>query len=327
MDAGPFLSARKAGAARETSSLLGATGLPVLRALAVLLASAWVAAPGCFVPHVAMPSLPLTPPPHEEIGIGQPVGVLASLPVPVTPADACGRLRVETSNGTLRTGGHLTLTVRFENCGADPLPIWPYGCGTPAMTPEARGPAYGFVGQGPLLFRGGSCGPMVTGAPTWVVPGANLTQVAWWDGTAQQGCRDPDGWHAPCGTANAPAGRYTLVASLRTADGNASWEATANVTVPAWSESRGNWTEFHPEWIPGPANVTWRNATLPVPEGELVATDGATFLYRSSAVWDLFADAACAPAEPGNATWVRTAAEPCAWARHPSVAPTVSRDP
>lgn len=81
--------------------------------------------------------------------------------------------------------------------------------------------------------------------------------------------------------------------------------------------------EFLPEWRSGPANATFGNATLAIPEGARFATDGASWLYVVNASAGLEPPAGgCADPE-GNATtgtWVLVPPEHCLWARHPGVA-------
>lgn len=94
-------------------------------------------------------------------------------------------------------------------------------------------------------------------------------------------------------------------------------------TVPRTTPTGSAYEEFLPEWRSGPANVTFRNATLAVPEGARYATDGASWLYVVNASAGLEPPShGCADPE-GNATtgtWVLVPPQHCLWARHPGVA-------
>lgn len=94
-------------------------------------------------------------------------------------------------------------------------------------------------------------------------------------------------------------------------------------TVPRATPTGSAYEEFLPEWHSGPANATFRNATLVLPEGARYATDGASWLYVVNASAGLEPPAeGCADPE-GNATagtWVLVPPQHCIWSVHPKVA-------
>lgn len=84
---------------------------------------------------------------------------------------------------------------------------------------------------------------------------------------------------------------------------------------------RDGWTEFIPDWREGPADVTFQNRTVHVPNGTFYATDGATWFYGNnlSAPGDEgYAGCRGTMHRADNGTYVSIASDQCAL--HPSVA-------
>ncbi|GEM_PF-5941907 len=225
---------------------------------------------------------------------------------PASGSPSCEPLTLEPSAFALDVGGNVSFVARFQDCGADALPLSPLSCHWPRLTPSVSGPAGGVVLNGTLGFVGPSCGPILQLRPDWIVPGQAREVAGWWNGTVAAGCAEGGGWIVPCGSAPAPSGEYVVSASMETMDGNRSWQASAAVLLRPWTEDHGGWREYHPAWRAAPS-------------GGFVATDGSTFSYETVAPPTATWQPSCAPDEPGHATWVQLSASPCRWAPFPGV--------
>lgn len=89
------------------------------------------------------------------------------------------------------------------------------------------------------------------------------------------------------------------------------------------------WSEFHPDWLRGPATVEWGGRNVTVPEDTWFATDGATYFYAAKANGprDTIADETCRSEHPpaGMDVAVLVSSSGCVWARHPGVSCSATR--